>query len=290
MTGLSDTSTAAVTTPGAIPPWDYARATIAGMHDEAPGVQTYSLEVHPPHRQQLLASKPGQFNMLYLPGIGEAAISIASQPDAEPLLHTVRAVGNVTQRLAALPLGAEILIRGPYGRPWPLEDLAGTDLIIAAGGVGLASVRAAISQAAASRDRFSSVAVLIGAKTPDDLLYQHEFAHWQATGLEVALIVDTAASGWQGPVGFVPQLLDNQPISETTTILTCGPEVMMRSLADAAFTRGLSAERFYLSMERNMQCAAGFCGLCQFGPAFVCRNGPVFRYDQIAHFLEVPHL
>ncbi len=290
MSGLSAASTAAFTTPEPLPPWAYAQATIAAIYDEAPGVRTYSLEVASQHRQRLLASKPGQFNMLYLPGIGEAAISIASPPDTHPLLHTVRAVGNVTQRLAALSLGAEVLIRGPYGRPWPLEDLAGTDLIIAAGGVGLASVRAAIRQAATSRDQFGSVAVLIGAKTPEDLLYQHEFAQWQAAGLDVVLIVDTAASGWQGPVGLVPQLLDDQPISETTTMLTCGPEVMMRSLADVAFSRGLPAEQFYLSMERNMQCAAGFCGLCQFGPAFVCRNGPIFRYDEIAQFLEVPNL
>ena len=290
MSGSSATSTAAFTTPEPLPPWAYAQATIAAIHDEAPGVRTYSLEVAPLHRQRLLASKPGQFNMLYLPGIGEAAISIASPPGEHPVLHTVRAVGNVTDHLAGMAVGDELLIRGPYGRHWPLEELREADLIIAAGGVGLASVRAAICHAASQRASFGRVTVLFGAKSPEDLLYRHEFAAWQTAGLEVELIVDRAADDWRGPVGFVPQLLESQPITTATAIITCGPEVMMRSLADAAFSRGLPAERFYLSMERNMQCAAGFCGLCQFGPAFVCRNGPVFRYDEIVRFLEVPNL
>lgn len=275
---------------GPIPPWEYARATIAAIRDEAPGVKSYALSIAEPNRQRLIASHPGQFNMLYLPGIGEAAISIASPPGEHPVLHTVRAVGNVTDHLAGMAVGDELLIRGPYGRHWPLEELRGGDLIIAAGGVGLASVRAAICHAANQRASFGRVAVLFGAKSPEDLLYRHEFAAWQTAGLEVQLIVDRAGDDWIGPVGFVPQLLESQPITTTTAIITCGPEVMMRSLADAGFTRGVPAERFYLSMERNMQCAAGFCGLCQFGPAFVCRNGPVFRYDQIADFLEVPHL
>jgi len=284
------TATAAAACSGPLPPWTYARATIVSVRDEAPGVRSYCLAIDEPHRQQLVASEPGQFNMLYLPGIGEAAISIASPPGEHPVLHTVRAVGNVTRHLAGMTAGAELLIRGPYGWHWPLEELTGSDLIIAAGGVGLASVRAAIGQAAKHRDRFGRVAVLFGAKTPTDLLYRHEFAAWRDANLEVALIVDRKADGWNGPVGFVPQLLADQPITPATAIITCGPEVMMRALAQAAFARGLPPERFWLSMERNMACAAGFCGLCQFGPEFVCKNGPVFRHDRIARYLEVPNL
>ena len=284
------TATAPAASTGPIPPWEYARATIAEIRDEAPGVKSYALSIAEPNRQRLIASQPGQFNMLYLPGIGEAAISIASPPGEHPVLHTVRAVGNVTRHLAGMAVGDELPIRGPYGRHWPLEELPDADLIIAAGGVGLASVRAAIGHAANQRASFGRVAVLFGAKSPEDLLYRHEFAAWQAAGLEVELIVDRAAAGWSGPVGFVPQLLADQPISETTAVMTCGPEVMMRALAEVAFARGLPPERFWLSMERNMHCAAGFCGLCQFGPEFVCKDGPVFRHDQIARYLEVPNL
>lgn len=290
MTWAVGTATVPAASTGSIPPWEYARATIAAIRDEAPGVKSYWLTIAEPHRECLVASQPGQFNMLYLPGIGEAAISIASPPGEHPVLHTVRAVGNVTDHLAGMTVGAELLIRGPYGRHWPLEELGGADLIIAAGGVGLASVRAAIGHAANQRASFGRVAVLFGAKSPDDLLYRQEFDRWRVAGLGVELIVDRAAAGWNGPVGFVPQLLGDQPINANTAVITCGPEVMMQALAEAAFARGLPRERFWLSMERNMHCAAGFCGLCQFGPEFVCKDGPVFRHDRIARYLEVPNL
>ncbi len=283
-------ATAPAPAAGPIPPWEYARATIVALHDDAPGVRSYALAVDEPHRDRLATSQPGQFNMLYLPGIGEAAISIASPPGQHPVLHTVRAVGNVTNHLAGMQAGDDLLIRGPYGRHWPLEELAGADLIIAAGGVGLASVRAAVCQAASHRAHFGRVAVLFGAKSPGDLFYQSDIAAWRAAGIVVELIVDRATAGWDGPVGFVPELLEDQPITAATAVITCGPEVMMRALATAAFARGLPPERFWLSMERNMHCAAGFCGLCQFGPEFVCKDGPVFRHDRISRYLEVPQL
>ena len=285
MTTLADTCASSP-----LPPWQYTRAHIAAIHREAPGVQTYALSVDPPDRDRLLASQPGQFNMLYLPGIGEAAISIASPPGEHPILHTVRAVGNVTEHLAGLTVDAELLLRGPYGNPWPLPELIGSDLIIAAGGVGLASVRAVICHIVAHRQQFGRVAVLFGAKTPADLFYQSDCEAWQTAGVNVELIVDQPCDGWNGPTGFVHQLLTDQPIHNATAIITCGPEAMMRALAATAFARGLPTDRFWLSMERNMHCAAGFCGLCQFGPEFVCKDGPVFRQDRIARFLEVPQL
>jgi NAD(P)H-flavin reductase len=273
-----------------LPPWQYTRARIAAITRDAPGVQTYALAIAEPERDCLLASQPGQFNMIYLPGIGEAAISIASAPGEHPILHTVRAVGNVTKHLAGMTVDDELLLRGPYGNPWPLQELTGADLIIAAGGVGLASVRAAICQAASHRQQFGRVAVLFGAKTPADLFYQTDCEAWQAAGIDVECIVDQPCDGWNGPTGFVHHLLANQSITAATAIITCGPEAMMHALATAAFARGLPPDRFWLSMERNMHCAAGFCGLCQFGPEFVCKDGPVFRHDQIARFLEVPQL
>jgi len=273
-----------------LPPWQYTRARIAAITREAPGVQTYALAIDKPERDRLLASQPGQFNMVYLPGIGEAAISIASAPGEHPILHTVRAVGNVTNHLAGMTVDDELLLRGPYGNSWPLQELAGADLIIAAGGVGLASVRAAICQAVVNRQYFGRVAVLFGAKTPADLFYQADCEAWQAAEIDVEHIVDQPCDGWNGPTGFVHQLLADQPMTAATAIITCGPEAMMRALATAAFARGLPPDRFWLSMERNMHCAAGFCGLCQFGPEFVCKDGPVFRHDQIARFLEVHQL
>lgn len=270
-------------------PWRTHPARVVALRDEAPGVRSYDLVLHDARVRAGYRFLPGQFNMLYLPGIGEAAISISSDPAGPELLtHTVRAVGNVTHALARLAVGDEILIRGPYGQPWPLGELSGGDVILVAGGLGLASQRAAILDIVRRRDDFGRVTILHGAKTPSGLLYTSEHDTWQEAGIAVDCTVDTAESTWQGPVGLVTDRLAGLPLAASSTgILCCGPDPMMTGVARVAAGRGLGPSRVWVSLERNMSCAVGQCGLCQFGPFFVCLDGPVFRYDRIESLLGV---
>jgi NAD(P)H-flavin reductase len=272
--------------------WQHHPMRIAAVRDEVAGVRTYDLVFRDPAAAAGYTFAPGQFNMLYLPGIGEAAISISSDPaDRSSISHTVKAVGNVTEALARLGVGDEVILRGPFGTPWPLAELRGHDLVIAVGGVGLASVRAAILQIARDRTSYGRVAVLFGAKTPAGLLCDREYGDWRGRGIDVHIIVDRADAGWSGPTGLVTALFDDLALDPARTgLLACGPEPMMVAVVRRAEAAGLSPPRIFLSLERNMICAARLCGLCQFGPEFVCRDGPVFRFDRIAKFLATPHL
>lgn len=278
-------------------PWKSHAARIVAVRPETPGVRSYDLEIRDEALRHAYAFLPGQFNMLLLPGIGEAAISIASDPASPALLtHTVRAVGNVTRALERLAAGDEILLRGPYGNPWPLGALAGGDVVFVAGGLGLASQRAAILEIARRRGDFGRVVVLHGAKAPEGLLYPGEYDLWRRAGIEVFVTVDAAPSPeagrpvWDGPVGFVTDRLAALSFAAPPGVLCCGPDPMMAAVARTAAGMGIGPERLWVSMERNMSCAVGQCGLCQFGPFFVCLDGPVFRYDSVATLMGVPCL
>ena len=227
---------------------------------------------------------PGQFNMLYAFAVGEVPISVSGDPGRRrEIIHTIKAVGAVSRALCSLRKGTVVGLRGPFGRPWPLADLEGEDLVIVAGGLGLAPLRPVVYHVLKHRGAYRAVSLLVGARTPDDLLFQGELARWKQRGdLRVLTIVDRAGPAWKGRVGVVPMLLDETPIDPRRTVaLTCGPEVMTRFTVRALAQRGLPDERIYASLERNMKCAVGFCGHCQYGPSFVCKDGPVFRFDRI---------
>jgi NAD(P)H-flavin reductase len=262
-------------------------ATVRAVTSETPGVFTYDLAFDDPNARYRF--QPGQFNMLYLPGVGEVAISVSSDP-AEPqnLRHTIRVVGSVTQAIARLQPGAKIGVRGPFGTAWPVESCRGQDVIVAAGGLGLAPLRPAIYHLIRHRTEYGRVTVLYGARTPGDLLYTNEYDAWRAAGLDVQVTVDVGSETWRGSIGFVTTLLAKLPLDATrTTAFTCGPEVMMRFIAAGAVGRCVPAERVFVSMERNMNCAVGLCGHCQFGPTFVCKDGPVFPFDRVRELLLV---
>lgn len=231
---------------------------------------------------------PGQFNMLYAFGTGEIPVSMSGDCiDDGRCVHTVREVGAVSRALAALDPGDMIGVRGPFGAAWPLAEAEGADLLLIAGGVGLAPLRPAVYQALRRRERFGRVAVLCGARNPQTLLYRDELARWRQS-LVVELTVDHADAEWQEHVGVVPDLIPRTTFDPAETVaMVCGPEVMMRFSAAALLAAGVPGERIYLSLERNMKCAIGLCGHCQFGPAFICRDGPVMRYDRIAALLSV---
>jgi NAD(P)H-flavin reductase len=274
-------------------PWLAHTVQIDRITPEVPGVATYDLVFTDATTAAKFTFRPGQFNMLYLPGVGEAAISISGNSAVPHCLpHTIRIAGNVTQELSRLPLRATIGLRGPFGSHWPIEDCGGKDVVLVAGGVGLPPLRSAIYELLRRRADFGRISLLYGSRTPDSLLYTNEFDQWRAGGGDVATTVDRATDGWKGHVGVVTQLLERLPLPRPreTVLLTCGPEVMMWYVIQTARSRGVPAEHIWMSLERNMNCAIGLCGHCQFGPEFLCKDGPVLRFDRIAPFLKVDQL
>jgi NAD(P)H-flavin reductase len=251
---------------------------------------TFTLTLQPPScGGPARPSLPGQFNMLYTFGVGEVPISVSGDPaETGSIVHTIRAVGFVTRGLAQLRPGDSIGMRGPFGSSWPLEAARGHDVVVVCGGIGLAPLRPAIYHLLRHRSDYGRLALLYGARTPNDLLYREELTRWQGGGLQVLVTVDRGDASWRESIGVVTALFPRTEFDPQRTIaLTCGPEVMMRFALRELEKRGIADDRVYLSLERNMQCAVGFCGHCQFGPNFVCMDGPVFRHDRIKHFFEV---
>jgi NAD(P)H-flavin reductase len=246
---------------------------------------TFTFEMESANGGGGLSYAAGQFNMLYVFGVGEVPISISGDPgNTKTLVHTIRAVGTVTKVMKDFKRGDAIGVRGPYGTSWPLTESVGKDVIIVAGGIGLAPLRPSIYQILSERTKYGKVILLYGARTPEDLLYLHELEHWRARfDLEVHVTVDRAAGEWQGNVGVVTTLIPKVQFDVNNAIsMLCGPEIMMRFTVMDLQKRGLQTNQIYVSNERNMKCGIGLCGHCQFGPTFVCKDGPVFRYDQIA--------
>ena len=249
---------------------------------------TFTLELVPADSGEGFSFAPGQFNMLYVYGVGEVPISISSDPSDSPLIqHTTRVVGTVTKAMRLLKRGDMLGIRGPFGTHWPVEDATGRDVVIAAGGIGLAPLRPALYSLMAQREKYRKIVLLYGTRTPEDILYRHELEHWRGKfDLEIQVTVDRAASSWRGNVGVVTTMIPRAPFDPSNTAaFICGPEVMMRFTVMELQKRGVASERTFLSMERNMKCGIGLCGHCQYGPVFTCKDGPVFSFDRIATLL-----
>jgi NAD(P)H-flavin reductase len=234
---------------------------------------------------------PGQFNMLYHFGFGEVAISISGNPDlSEGSAHTLRAVGSTTNAMQNLKPGDEIGVRGPFGTHWPM-DKKGCDVLIIAGGLGICPLRPLLCHMTQNMQQYKSITLLYGAKTPQDILYKKDLENWKELGLNVRVTVDKADENWQGDVGVVTHLIKSHlPHPENTLILICGPEIMMQFAIKELVTEPINDAMVYLSLERNMQCGVGFCGHCQFGPYFVCKDGPVFSYSQIKDLFPIEEL
>jgi anaerobic sulfite reductase subunit B len=249
---------------------------------------TWTLELEPLAGEPLRPA-PGQFTMLYAFGIGEVPISISGDVEG-PLVHTVRAVGAVTEAVCASKKGAVLGVRGPFGNAWPVEAAAGGDAIVVAGGIGLAPLRPVLYELVRRRSDYREAALLYGTRTPPDLLYPRELERWRSK-LQVDVTVDTAEGDWNGKVGFVAKLVGAARFDPgSATAFICGPEIMMHTTVRALLERGLAPERIFLSMERNMQCGLGYCGHCQLGSTLICRDGPVYRYDRLEPLLAVREL
>lgn len=231
---------------------------------------------------------PGQFNMLYLYGVGEVPISIVSDIEDEHMLdHTIRSIGRVTLALAQVQAGAHLGIRGPFGRGWPLEQAEGQDVFVLTGGLGCAPAVSVIRHVLRRRDQFGKLTIMQGVKHSDDLIWRHDYEQWAALpNTQVLLAADVAAPNWIGQQGLVTTLFDDAEIDyENTIVMMCGPEPMMIAAAHKLLELSMPAKALWLSMERNMQCGVGHCGHCQYGGHFVCKDGPVFNYPEIASLL-----
>ena len=237
--------------------------------------------------------QPGQFNMLYTFGVGEVPISISGDAaDPTELSHTIRAVGRTSSALATLKPGDTVGVRGPFGTPWPIEACFGSDVLIMGGGVGLAPLRPAIYAVLAQREKFGNVLILYGARTPEDILFAKDLKTWRSRfDINCQVTVDRVTGKWNGRVGVVTQLIKGGGFDRPhTRALVCGPEVMMRFGIQTLNEHGVTNDRIFVSMERNMKCAVGFCGHCQFGPTFVCKDGPVYRFDTIKDIFKLREL
>ena len=235
---------------------------------------------------------PGQFSMLYVFGLGEVPISVSGDPSrVDRVVHTTRAVGAVSKAICRMKPGDMVGYRGPFGSPWPMEQAAGRDLLIVAGGIGLAPLRPAIYEALRTPERFGKISILIGARSPGDLLFTDEYDRWRALGANVLVTVDVAGEQWTGDVGVVTQLVPSIDFRAHRAIaMVCGPEVMMRFSTHALRDAGMIDSDIFLTMERNMKCAIGLCGHCQYGSDFVCADGPVFSLSRISNRLFIPEI
>jgi NAD(P)H-flavin reductase len=284
----SPARTAVVSTDDAGSPYAPSPYVVRSRKEETGDIAT--LVLAPADGAVLRPFVPGQFNMVYAFGVGEAAISISGPlgPEGE-LVHTVQALGPTSRALFGARPGTVVGVRGPYGTGWPLERAVGKDVVIAAGGLGLPPLRPLLYRLLAERERYGRIEVVYGARTPKHLVFYDELQTWRARpDLRFQVTVDVAGREWYGDVGVVTTRLPDARFEPADTVaFVCGPEVMMRFTVQALLQRGVPAEAIFLSMERNMKCAIGLCGHCQFGPDFVCRDGPVFSYRRIGPYFSI---
>lgn len=250
---------------------------------ESPTIFTLRLRFTDVARHSVFRFTPGQFNMLYLYGVGEVPISIVSDPEDEHLFdHTIRAVGRVTRGLAEVNIGDRLGVRGPYGRGWPLKAAEDRDVMVVTGGLGCAPVVSVINYVVRRRDRFRRLVIMQGVKHSDDLIWRSQYALWsKQRDTQVLIAADAGSTLWPWHVGHVTELFDKVEMdSSRALVMMCGPEGMMQVAVDHLLERRVREDSIYLSMERSMQCAVGLCGHCQYGGKFVCKDGPVFSYSE----------
>lgn len=270
-------------------PYQPEQAKIIERIQETQNLFTLRLQLSSPERQTSFEFKPGQFNMLYLHGVGEIPISIVSDPqetnkqDRQIIDHTIRVVGRVTRGFANLKAGDSIGLRGPYGRGWPMQESQFKDIVIVTGGLGCAPAVSVINYIAQRRDKYSRLNIIQGVKHSNDLIWHTRYEKWKSLpNTKVLLTADKGEALWPWHIGPVTSLFDQLEFDpQNVAVMMCGPEGMMHVVCDHMLDRGVATSQLFLSMERNMQCAIGHCGHCQYGAQFVCKDGPVFSYDKI---------
>lgn len=267
-------------------PYLPSTAEIVNVKRQSHDTKTYTIRFSDGEKQKGFRAEPGQFMMISLPGFGEAPFSLSSGPERNDSFDTtIRTVGNVTRMLDRCKIGARIGARGPYGKGWPVEKAKRRDVLVVAGGIGLAPLRPVITTVQRNRDLYGRLEVLYGARTPGDEMFVDEYEDWRRIGnAALSLTVDTVPKGvaWAHRTGVVTALFDDMKTSpENSIIMTCGPEIMMRFVAHGLLARDFRGNQIYVSLERRMKCGMGHCGHCQIGPKFVCKDGPVFNYSDL---------
>jgi NAD(P)H-flavin reductase len=254
---------------------------------------TWTLDLVAVDEAPLPRYAPGQFTMLYVFGVGEIPVSVSGDAsDGAQLVQTIRAVGKVSEALTKISVGDTLGLRGPFGTAWPVADGYGRDVIVVAGGLGLAPLRPALYQLQAERKRFGKLVLLYGTRRPEDILFRRQLAGWRRRlDMAIEVTVDHAGTDWRGHVGVVTKLIPRLGVDASKSMaLVCGPEVMMRFAASALHDFGLPEQAIHLSLERNMKCAVGLCGHCQFAGSFICKDGAVMRYDKVRRLLALKEI
>ncbi|KTC80302.1 hydrogenase/sulfur reductase gamma subunit [Legionella cherrii] len=272
-------------------PYVPLEAIIVEKTEESSSIFTLHLRFLDPVHQKRFLFYPGQFNMLYLYGVGEVAISIVSDPEKKNILtHTIRAIGRVTKALQKLQPGDRIGIRGPYGRGWPLAQAEGKDVVVLTGGLGCAPSVSIIEFILARREQYGHLSILQGVKHSDDFIFRKQYAIWQKSpNTVIHIAADQAGPKWPWAVGYVTDMINQLNLNPVNTlVMMCGPEMMMNNAVKILTQRGISEHDIYLSMERNMECGIGQCGHCQYGGFFICKDGPVFAYSEIKELFNEP--
>jgi sulfhydrogenase subunit gamma (sulfur reductase) len=263
-------------------------ATVVERTQESPTIFTLKLRLDDAAAQAAYRFAPGQFNMLYLYGVGEVPISIMSDPqERDGIGHTIRAQGRVTHGMAALQPGDKLGLRGPFGRGWPLQEMSGSDIVLVTGGLGCAPVVSVIHYVLRRRERYGKLVIIQGVKHAEDLIWREQYDRWaRQPNIQVLVAANEGAAAWPWHVGRVTDLFGLARYNPARAVaMMCGPEGMMRAATESVLARGLPESQVYLSMERNMQCAVGRCGHCQLGGSFVCRDGPVFNWGEVKSLL-----
>jgi NAD(P)H-flavin reductase len=258
---------------------------VVGVVNETPDVVTLTVE---PVGDELVAIRPGQFVMVWAFGVGEIPVSVSGIADGGRVALTVRGVGAVSDAIVAARPGELLGLRGPYGTAWPTGEAAGRDVLVVAGGLGLAPLRMAIDELAAvgpSDGGPRSLTVVMGAREPDQVLFAADLRRWRSLGTDVHVTVDAAGRGWAGSVGTATQLVARLG-ERHDVVFVCGPELMMTSAARAAVVQGADPRQVWVSLERNMHCGIAHCGRCQLGPLVLCRDGAVVRWDRVTELLR----
>ena len=262
-------------------------AVIDRRVQESPSIFTLRLQYTDTDRQQAFEFVPGQFNMVSLFGVGEIPISIVNDPDDSHFFdHTIRVVGRVSKAMQRLQPGDQVGIRGPFGRGWPIAEAREQDVLLITGGLGCAPLMTMIHYLLRRRGQFGHIHILQGVKHADDLIWREQYEAWsKELNVNVLLAADLANKDWPWQQGLVTELISQVPLRlERTLAMLCGPEMMMIAAIAQLRELGLADHKIWLSMERNMHCGFAQCGHCQLGPKFVCKDGPVFCYLEIADF------
>ena len=270
-------------------PYQPLEAIILERIQEAPNLFTLRLNFTDPEIQNAYEFEPGQFNMLYLYGVGEVAISIVSDPECSHSIdHTIRVVGRVTKGMANLKKGDRIGLRGPYGRGWPMKEARKKDIVVVTGGLGCAPVVSVINYIEQRREDYGRLNIVQGVKHSADFIWKKRYDKWrELEDTKVLLAADVGEAIWPWHVGPVTSLFDQLAFDpDNVAVMMCGPEGMMRVVCDHMLDKNVADSQLFLSMERNMQCAIGHCGHCQYGSKFICKDGPVFSYDRVRDLFE----